>query len=102
MRNETISVVGDPRMWVRVTEDLREKLTTGVIPAGDIVVIGRLVREWGASRQTIAKALRVLEDEGMIRRYPGLGYYALSMCATDPPIAMLSAGDGSRDGTELG
>jgi DNA-binding GntR family transcriptional regulator len=78
MSSETAGVATDPRKWVRITEDLRGKLTAGVIVAGDTVSIGHLSREWRASRQTIAKSLQTLEAEGMIRRYPGLGYYVLS------------------------
>jgi DNA-binding GntR family transcriptional regulator len=73
-----IGIAGDPRIWVRITEDLRQKPAAGVIAAGVTVSITRLSQEWGASRQTISKALRALEDDGMIRRYPGLGYYVLS------------------------
>jgi DNA-binding GntR family transcriptional regulator len=68
----------DPRLWVRIAEDLREKLTSGVIAAGSTVSITPLAEEWGSSRETVAKALRALEGDGLIRRYPGLGYYVLS------------------------
>jgi DNA-binding GntR family transcriptional regulator len=68
----------DPRIWVRITEDLRAKLGSGVINAGDTVSITHVSEEWGTSRQTVAKALRALEADGLIRRYPGVGYYVLS------------------------
>jgi DNA-binding GntR family transcriptional regulator len=47
------------------------------------VPVAPLAREWRASRQTVRKALRVLETEGLIRRYPGIGYYASSGAGAD-------------------
>jgi GntR family transcriptional regulator len=75
---EMTGVVTDPRVWVRITADLREKLAAGVIAAGDTVSIARLSEEWGTSRSPAAKALRTLEADGLVRRYPGVGYYVLS------------------------
>jgi DNA-binding GntR family transcriptional regulator len=72
----------DPRLHIRITQDLREKLTTGVITAGGTLSITRLTQEWGASRQTVAKALGALEADGLLRRYPGLGYYVLPIPTT--------------------
>jgi DNA-binding GntR family transcriptional regulator len=34
-----------------------------------------LIQEHGVARQTAAKALQLLEREGLTRRVPGLGYY---------------------------
>jgi len=34
-----------------------------------------LSQQYGHARQTCAKALRTLEDEGLLTRIPGLGYY---------------------------
>jgi DNA-binding GntR family transcriptional regulator len=68
----------DPRLWVRITEDLRDKLSNGAIIAGDSLSIAQLCEEWGSSRQTASKALRALENDSLIRRYPGVGYFVLS------------------------
>jgi DNA-binding GntR family transcriptional regulator len=78
MMTQVTGVMTDPRIWVRITEDLREKLRSGVIAAGDTVPIDPLSRQWGTSRPTVAKALRVLEGDGLVRRYPGVGYLVLS------------------------
>jgi DNA-binding GntR family transcriptional regulator len=75
---QTTEIMADPRLWVRIAADVRDKLSSGSIAAGDSVSIAQLCEEWGSSRQTAAKALRTLEDDGLIRRYPGVGYYALS------------------------
>jgi GntR family transcriptional regulator len=37
--------------------------------------ITTLTQDHGVARQTAAKALRLLESEGLVRRIPGLGYY---------------------------
>lgn len=34
-----------------------------------------LSREYGHARQTCTKALRALEDEGLLARISGMGYY---------------------------
>jgi GntR family transcriptional regulator len=72
---ETAEARYDPRLYVRISRDLRRKLTSGAIAAGDAVPVAPLTREWGASPPTVRRALRVLEAEGLIRRYPGVGYY---------------------------
>jgi DNA-binding GntR family transcriptional regulator len=37
--------------------------------------ITTLTQDHGVARQTAAKALRLLESEGLVHRVPGLGYY---------------------------
>jgi DNA-binding GntR family transcriptional regulator len=37
--------------------------------------IGELHHKHEHSRQTVGKAIRILQDEGLIYRVPGLGYY---------------------------
>jgi DNA-binding GntR family transcriptional regulator len=37
--------------------------------------ITALCQEYGHARETCAKALRILEAEGLLTRIPGLGYY---------------------------
>jgi DNA-binding GntR family transcriptional regulator len=71
---ETASVTHDPRLHVQIATDLRAKLRTGNITAGTTLPITSLAREWGASRETVRKALRTLENDGLIRRYPRYGY----------------------------
>ncbi len=61
----------DPRAYVRLADLLRDQIT----PGEPLPTIGELRRKHGHSRQTVGKALRVLEDEGLIYRVPGLGYY---------------------------
>jgi len=72
---ETAEARYDPRLYMRISRDVREKLAAGILTAGDAVRLASLMREWEASRPTVRKALRVLEAEGLIKRYPGVGYY---------------------------
>jgi DNA-binding GntR family transcriptional regulator len=44
--------------------------------------ITTLSQEYGHARQTCAKALRTLEDEGLLTRIPGLGYYVTGTTET--------------------
>jgi DNA-binding GntR family transcriptional regulator len=68
----------DPRLYVRITADLRHQIRTGRIEADTTVSITTLSQEWQACRSTVSRALRILEDDGLIRRYPGIGYYVLA------------------------
>lgn len=71
------SAACDPRLYVRIAADLRARLQTTPATAGTTLDIGHLARQWQASRDTVRKALRTLEDDGLIRLYPGHGYRAL-------------------------
>jgi DNA-binding GntR family transcriptional regulator len=74
---ETTGATDDPRLHVRVAEDVRKKIAAGVLAAGDAVSITYTSQEWGISRQTVSKALGTLERDGLLKRYPGMGYYVL-------------------------
>ncbi len=66
----------DPRVYVRIAADLRRRIEGGELKSGEPVPsITMLCQEWGVARETAAHALNVLEGEGLVRRYPGRGYY---------------------------
>jgi GntR family transcriptional regulator len=66
----------DPRAYMRLASFIREQIADGKLaPGGRLPSIAVLRREQGHSRQTAGKAMRVLADEGIIYRVPGLGYY---------------------------
>jgi DNA-binding GntR family transcriptional regulator len=55
---------------------LREMIPSQVLPPGSPAPsIIRLCREHDHVRQTCGRAMRLLEDEGLPHRVPGLGYY---------------------------
>jgi DNA-binding GntR family transcriptional regulator len=64
-------------VYVRVAADVRKKIGDGTLVAGDAVSIARTSEEWGICRQTVSKALRALESDGWLKRYPGTGFFVL-------------------------
>jgi DNA-binding GntR family transcriptional regulator len=80
---EITEVSYDPRLHVRVAADVWKKIAVGVLAAGDPVSVTDTAQEWGICRQAVRKALRALEHDGLLRRYPGMGYYVLP--PSNPP-----------------
>jgi DNA-binding GntR family transcriptional regulator len=71
-------IVADPRAYMQVAAYVRSHIADGSLASGDSVPsIGALVHKTGRSRQTIGKAMRLLEQEGLVVKYAGLGYYVL-------------------------
>lgn len=68
----------DPRVYVRIADEVRQKITDGTLTSGmPVPSITTLSQEHGTARMTAAKALRLLEAEGLLRRVQGLGYYVI-------------------------
>jgi DNA-binding GntR family transcriptional regulator len=66
----------DPRAYMRLAALLRARIESGDLrPGQPAPSITTLTQEHGVARQTVSKAFRVLESEGLVARYPGLGYY---------------------------
>ena len=66
----------DPRAYLRLAALIRDQIASGTLaPGGRLPSIAALRRQHGHSRQTVSKAMRILEGEGLIYRVPGLGYY---------------------------
>jgi hypothetical protein len=82
----SISDESDPRAYVRLAALLRRQIAEGTLAPGmPTPSITTLSQEYGHARQTCAKALRVLEDEGLLVRIPGLGYYVKGTAGTETP-----------------
>lgn len=62
---------------MQIANDLRGKMDAGTLGPGARPSITVLSQEWGTARQTAAKALRKLEGEKRVKRYPGVGYVVL-------------------------
>lgn len=61
---------------MRIAALIRAQIADGTLSLGQPTPsITTLVQEHGVARQTAAKALHVLVDEGLVTRIPGLGYY---------------------------
>jgi GntR family transcriptional regulator len=68
----------DPRAYVRLAADVRKAIAEGTYPPGSPTPsITTLSQQSGHARQTCSKALGVLVKEGLLIRYPGLGYYVV-------------------------
>ena len=73
---QTTAAQPDPRAYIRIACGLRDQISGGgLVPGSPTPSITRLCQESGHARQTCAKAMRLLETEGLLRRIPGLGYY---------------------------
>jgi DNA-binding GntR family transcriptional regulator len=62
----------DPRSYVRLAARLRKQ-----------ILDGDLILELGHARQTCGKAMRLLEQEELLTRVPGLGYYVTRNLVAD-------------------
>lgn len=70
----------DPRKYVRLAALLRGQINDGTLkPGNPLPSITTLSQQYGLARQTCAKALRMLEGEGLLTRVPGLGYYVVDL-----------------------
>lgn len=66
----------DPRAYIRLALLVRRQIADGTLAPGQPVPsITRLTQDHGHGRQTCSKALRLLVDNGLLFRVPGLGYY---------------------------
>jgi DNA-binding GntR family transcriptional regulator len=73
----------DPRKYVQIASAVRAAIVGEELAAGDLVLIAGLAAEHRAARQTAAKALALLEREGLVKRYPGHGYTVQSARGCD-------------------
>jgi hypothetical protein len=70
------SELKDPRVYRRLAAMMRREIAEGRLRRGQPAPsITSLSREHGHARQTCGKALRMLERERLVARYPGLGYF---------------------------
>ena len=66
----------DPRAYRRLAAMIRAQISSGTLQRGrPVPSITRLSQEHGHARQTCSKAYRMLEREGVVARFPGLGYF---------------------------
>jgi DNA-binding GntR family transcriptional regulator len=72
---------------MRLAALIRDQIANGTLPRGGrLPSIAVLRGQHGHSRQTVGKAMRVLEDEGLIYRVPGLGYYISHRAPAAPHV----------------
>jgi GntR family transcriptional regulator len=66
----------DPRVFMQVADELRGQIRDGHLkPGNPVPSITTVCQKAGYSRRTVGHAMQILEREGLIKRYPGVGYY---------------------------
>ena len=60
-----------------IADVLRQQIVHGGVGVGTLPVENALVREFGASRNTVREALGLLRDEGLVERVPGIGTFVV-------------------------
>jgi DNA-binding GntR family transcriptional regulator len=76
----------DPRPYIRMAARLRrEILASEVAPGQSVPSLTTLNQEFGHARTTCGKAMRLLEQEGLLTFIPGLGYHAISAAEAPSP-----------------
>ena len=74
----------DPRSYVRLAVRIRKQVLSGEFgPGHPVPSITTLSQEFGHARPTCGKAMRLLEQEGLLIRVPGLGYYVTRTLVAD-------------------
>lgn len=63
-------------LYVQLANLLRDRIATGAIEAGRPLPSQRtLIEEYGLARGTVARAFRILSDEGLVVTVPGKGIF---------------------------
>lgn len=65
----------DPRMYVAISQTLRDQIVSGQLEDGSRLHIDSIAAEWQVSRDTVQSALKLLEQNKLIWRVPGLGWF---------------------------
>ena len=64
-------------LWRKISDDLRHRLDTGAIPPGaKLPSLNDLAAEWGASRLTVLKAVKDLQQAGLVVSVRAQGNFA--------------------------
>lgn len=99
--------MSNPSKHRRVSRQLREAITAGRYAAGArLPSEPQLVKQFGVSRPTVARALLDLQNEGLIERRAGSGTYVRAVTSADTgkstrQIGLLIPGLGSTEIFEL-
>lgn len=66
-------------VWVQMADDLRSDITSGALPAKSRLPAGPELGEiYGVARDTAVKAVRKLQDEGLVVITNGKGTYVVA------------------------
>jgi DNA-binding GntR family transcriptional regulator len=68
--------VTDPRFYRQVAAGLREQIADGRLkPGARLPTYVQLSEDTGCSIRTVTHAVHLLAAEGLLKYYPGRGYY---------------------------
>jgi DNA-binding GntR family transcriptional regulator len=67
--------MADPRAYMRVFTQLKAQIEAGTLAVGARLNIQRIADEHDVGRDTVQKAIGLLEEVGLVERWPGLGWY---------------------------
>lgn len=67
----------DPRAYIRMAAILRQPIADGTLhnPVGELPRLHASAKSTDTHGLPVARALRMLEAEGLLTRIPGLGYH---------------------------
>lgn len=65
--------MADPRAYMRIYTAVKARIEVGELDGR--LHIGALADEFDVSRDTVQRALNMLESDGLAERWPGLGWY---------------------------
>lgn len=65
----------DPRLSRRIRAALAQRIADGTYQPGARLHIGALADEFGTTRTTVTKAIRLLAEDGPLEYFQGLGWY---------------------------
>lgn len=70
----------DPRPHRRIYAELARRIRAGEAGAGTRLHVGLIAGEFGVTRTTAGKALKLLEADGLVEFYKGMGWYVRGLC----------------------
>jgi DNA-binding GntR family transcriptional regulator len=79
--------MADPRAYMRVYAQLKAQIEAGTLAAGARLNIQRIADEYDVGRDTVQKAIGLLEADGLVERWPGLGWYVKETPGESPGVS---------------
>jgi DNA-binding GntR family transcriptional regulator len=64
----------DPRKWIQIANEFRNRINSGELKPGDKTRMVDAAEAWGVSLNSARRAFRVLEREGVLKYWEGIGY----------------------------
>jgi DNA-binding GntR family transcriptional regulator len=71
----TVPAMQDPRPTARVVRVVQARIADGTYAPGARIHLGLLGEELSIGPDTVRKAMLLLQEQGLVTRWPGLGWY---------------------------